>query len=207
MCKKTEDFLLKSNVSNVSINLNYISTYKSVERIGHMISEFETKIEYICKQINSIEKSISDYIALVNNPERDICRFADIHFNYQANPNPMPITTQTSSVSGLHTRESSQNLVYSARSRSAEAKPAGVSSSNRRQPCYNPSVKIRPSLSASETRNPVFPISNTEGYQQVCFLLLNQTQFLFWGQQHESHQTGWPPHNNENRAYFYCGGY
>ena len=186
-CKKIEDcgdFLLKSTVSDLSLNSNYISTYKSVERIGHMISEFELKIEYISKQMNNIEKSISDHITLINNLERDICRFADIHFNYQSNPNPVLSATQTSPVSGLHTRESSRNLVYPARSRSAEAQPSDVSPSNRRQPCYTPSVKIRPSLSASETRNAVVRTKRVTS-QLVCLLLLvpklNQTQFLFWG--------------------------
>ena len=114
-----------------------------------MISEFEIKITYISKQIDNIEKSISD-----DSLERDICRFAGIHFNYQSNPNPESIT---SPVSGLHTGESS-------RSRSAEAQPTGASPSNRRQPCFTPSVKIRPSLSASETCNAVFQ-SRTQGYQ------------------------------------------
>ena len=67
-CKKIEDcedFILKSTVSDLSLNSDYISsTYKSVERIGDMISEFKLKIEYISKQINNIEKSISDHIAL-----------------------------------------------------------------------------------------------------------------------------------------------
>ena len=152
-CQKIEDcedFLLKSTVSDLSLSSNCISTYKSVEHIGHMISEFEMKIEYISKQINSIEKSISDHIALVNNLERDICRFADIHFNYQSNPNPVVSTTQTSPVGGLHTRVSSQNLAYSVCRRSAEAQPTGASPSNRRQPCNTPkSIKFRPSFSAS----------------------------------------------------------
>ena len=86
-------------------------------------------------------------------------------YSYQSNPNPVLSATQTSPVSGLHTRESSRNLVYSARSRSDEAQTTGVSPSNRRQPCYTPSAKIRPSLFASETRNAVVSISNTEGYQ------------------------------------------
>ena len=157
-CKKIEDcedFLLKSTISDLSLDSNYISTYKTVERIGHMISEFEIKIKYISKQIDNIEKSILDHSALINNLERDICRFAGIHFNYQSKPNPESIT---SPVSGSHTGECS-------RSRSAEAQPTGVSLSNRRQPCVTPSIKIRPSLSASETRNAVVPISNTEGYQ------------------------------------------
>ena len=93
-------FLRKSTVSDLSLNSNYISTYKTVERIGHMISEFEIKIKYISKQIDNIEKSILDHSALINNLERDICRFADIHFNYQSNPNPESIT---SPVSGSHT--------------------------------------------------------------------------------------------------------
>ena len=147
-----EDYLLKSTVSDLSLDSNYISTYKAVER---MISEFEIKIKYISKQIDNIEKSISDHSALINNLERDICRFAGIHFNYQSNPNPESITFP---VSGLHTGESSC-------SRSAEAQPTGASPNNRRQPCFTPSVKIRPSLSASETRNAVVSISNTEGYQ------------------------------------------
>ena len=157
-CKRIEDcedFPLKREVSDLSLDSNYISTYKTVERRGHMISEFEIKIKYISKQIDNIEKLILDHSALINNLERDICRFAGIPFNYRSNPNPESITFP---VSGSHTGECS-------RSRSAEAQPTGVSMSNRRQPCVTPSIKIRPSLSASETRNAVDPISNTVGYQ------------------------------------------
>ena len=132
-CKKIEDcedFLLKSTVSDLSLDSDYISTYKTVEHIGHMISEFEIQIKYVSKQIDNIEKSISDHSALINNLERDICRFAGIHFNYQSNHNPESIT---SPVRGSHTGESS-------RSQSAEAQPTGASPSNRRQPCFTPSV-------------------------------------------------------------------
>ena len=85
-----------------------------------MISEFEIKIEYISKQIDNIEKSIFD--------ERDICRFAGIHFNYQSKPDPESIT---SPVSGSHTGECS-------RSWSAEEQP--ISNTEGYQPAGVPPV-------------------------------------------------------------------
>ena len=204
-CKKIEDcedFLLKSTVSDLSLdsNLSLDSTYKTVER---MISEFEIKIKYISKQIDNIEKSISDHSALINNLERDICRFAGIHFNYQSNPNPESIT---SPVSGLHTGESS-------RSRSAEAQPTGASPSNRRQPCFTPSVKIRPSLSASETRNAVVPISNTEGCQPagvppVAGAQIIPNSILILGDSNTRHiRLGGPHITMKREPTFTSGGY
>ena len=141
-----------------------------------MISEFEIKIKYISKQIDNIDKSILDHSALINNLDRDIYKFADIHFNYQSNPN---LESITSPVTGSHTGESS-------RSRSAEAQPTGVSLSNRRQPCFTPSAKIRPSLSASETRNDVVCAS--------CCWRPNYSKLnsCFGGQQYEAHQAGGP---------------
>ena len=56
---------MKSTVSDLSLDSNYISTYKTVERIGHMISEFEIRIKYISKQVDNIEKSILDHSALI----------------------------------------------------------------------------------------------------------------------------------------------
>ena len=112
--------------------------------MSNIIEEFNTKFVYISKQISNIDKSLSDHLALVNSLKRDICMFADVRVNRR--PNDMPISTQTSPLTGLHAREP-LNIDHLARTGSASAHPPSMSLRNISHPSPSSLVKNRQSLS------------------------------------------------------------
>ena len=109
------------------------------EHMSNIIEEFNIKFVYISKQISNIDKSLSDHLTLVNSLKRDICMFAEVRVNRR--PNDMPISTQTSPLTGLHARKP-LSIDHLARTGSASAHPPSMSLRNRSHPSLSPLLKI-----------------------------------------------------------------